>query len=215
MNNFDYIIWRINESEEELRAQLEHPELFADKVKNLKPGSKRLLEVLAVRCALKALFYGEEQEVLYDEHGAPSLPNGPRLSISHTQGFAAVCVSPAAVGIDIERLGNRVQRVVSQFLKEDEVVVLQMEANQAAQTCPWPLPCHGFNLALHLAWSAKEAAYKVLGHDYYDLKQLVSVLHIDWNIKVLWLRVQGWEAPWRVKFDCNPEYVFCIVQGKG
>ena len=69
MNNFDYIIWRINESEEELRAQLEHPELFADKVKNLKPGSKRLLEVLAVRCALKALFYGEEQEVLYDEHG--------------------------------------------------------------------------------------------------------------------------------------------------
>ena len=51
MNNFDYIIWRINESEEELRAQLEHPELFADKVKNLKPGSKRLLEVLAVRCA--------------------------------------------------------------------------------------------------------------------------------------------------------------------
>ena len=215
MEQNDYIIWRINESEEELRAQLSRPELYADKVKNLKPGSKRLLEVLAVRCALRALFYGEEQEVLYDERGAPSLANGPFLSISHTQGFAAVCVSPSPVGIDIERLGNRVQRVVSQFLKEDEVVVLQMEANQAVLTRPWPLPCDAFALALHLAWSAKEAIYKVLGHDYYDLKQLVSVLHIDWSIKVLWLRVQGWDAPWRVKFDCNEEYVLCIVEKKG
>ena len=172
MNNYDYIIWHINESEEELRTQLEHPEYYADKVKNLKPGSKRMMEVLAVRCALKVLFNGEEQQVRYDEYGAPALSDGTCISISHTSEYAAVCVSPHPVGIDIERIGNRVQRVVSKFLKEEELVVLQMETNQPDLATITPFHGDMLTLALHLAWSAKEAIYKVLGHYYYDLKEL-------------------------------------------
>lgn len=211
MNNYDYIIWHINESEDELRAQLEHPEYYAEKVKNLKPGGKRLMEVLAVRCALKVLFNGEEQQVHYDEFGAPALSCGNYISISHTSGYAAVCVSPHPVGIDIERIGQRVQRVVSKFLKNEELVVLQMETNQQDLAASSSYQGDMLTLALHLAWSAKEAIYKVLGHDYYDLKELVSLLHIDWQNKVLWLRVEGKERPWRVKFDYNADYVFCLV----
>ena len=214
MDDYDYIIWHMEESEEELRSQLSHPEYYADQVAKLKPGSKRLKEVLAVRCALKVLFYGEEQQVCYDASGAPSLPNGPFLSISHTADYAAVCVSPDPVGIDIERIGTRVQRVVSQFLKEEELVLLQMVSN-VTDSSVLPLPdVEPFSLALHLAWSAKEAIYKVLGHDYFDLKQLVSVVYIDWHHQSLWLLVEGKPTPWRVKFICHPDYVFCLVRSQ-
>ena len=113
----DYIIWKITETEEELRSQLLHPEYFADKVVNLKPGSKRLLEILAVRRAMKELFYGEEREVLYTPEGAPYLAEGPYISISHTMGYVAVITDQRPVSIDIERRGTKVQKVVNMFLK--------------------------------------------------------------------------------------------------
>ena len=59
MSQPDYIIWKIDETEDELRNSLSHPEYFAAKIANLKSGSRRLLEVLAVRRAIKELFFGE------------------------------------------------------------------------------------------------------------------------------------------------------------
>ena len=197
----DYIVWNINETEEELRASLSHPEYFAEKVQTLKPGSRRLLEVLAVRRALKELFYGEEQQVVYDGHGKPSLPAGkPCISISHTDGFAAVITSEVPVGIDIERIGNRVEKVVSHFLKEEERVTLALYAEYVP--------------ALHLAWSAKEAAFKVLGQKYYDLQHLTTVLSIDVANKVLLLAVDGREKPLSIHYDFTETYVLAWVQDK-
>ena len=209
----DYIIWKITESEEELRAGLSHPELYADKVKNLKPGSRRMLEVLAVRRALKELFYGKEKEVLYTSDGAPYLEGGPHISISHTNGYAAVIASDKAVGIDIERLGTRVEKVVSHFLKPEELVILELQSqpdSQPSSVCT-QLPVRNLTLGLHLAWSAKEAAYKVLGKDYYDLRQRTSVLHINWATNILLLSVDDKPQPLVVHFDVTPDYVLTIV----
>ena len=55
----DYIVWKITESEDELRASLSHPEYFEAKIRNLKSGSRRLMEILSVRRALKELMQGE------------------------------------------------------------------------------------------------------------------------------------------------------------
>ena len=195
----DYIIWNINETEEELRAGLSHPEYFAEKIANLKPGSRRLLEVLAVRRALKELFYGEEQEVVYDEHGKPSLKAGkPYISISHTHGYAAVISSDVPVGIDIERIGNRVEKVVSHFLKQEELVTLALYS-EAVPT-------------LHLAWSAKEAAFKVLGQEYYDLQHLTTISHINVSQKTMSLNVEGRQQPLVVHYDYTEDYVLAWVQ---
>jgi len=193
----DYIIWKITESEEELRVQLSRPELFADKVRNLKPGSRRLLEVLAVRRALKELFYGEEREVLYTDEGAPYLEGGPYLSISHTDGYAAVATSDVPIGIDIERRGNRVQKVVSHFLRPEEIAILQLSVD--------------FELALHLAWSAKEAAFKVLGKAYYDLQNLTTVQHLDQNKKIILLAVEGYAKPMQIHYDFTEDYVLTCL----
>lgn len=204
----DYIIWKMNESEEELLSSLSHPEYFAKKIAQLKPGSRRKLEVLAVRRALKELCYGQEQQVIYSADGAPMLLTPyidnegevfPYIGISHTDGYAAVALSASPIGIDIERRGNRVQRVVSHFLKPEEIALLTLTSDP--------------DLAIHLAWSAKEAAYKILGKEYYDLQHLTSVIWVDIQTDTakLNLKVEGRDKPLTVHFALHPDYVFAWV----
>jgi len=195
----DYIVWKITETEEELRASLLHPEYFAEKVANLKPGSRRLLEVLAVRRAVKELFYGEEQRIGYDSEGRPHLEPQtncqqplPHISISHTTGYVAVIADDKPVGIDIEQRGRRVPKVTSHFLSHEELAMLSLMPD--------------VDLSLHLAWSAKETAFKVLGRAYYDLQHLTSVIRIDWKKRVLTLAVSGREAM-EIGFDYTDDYV--------
>ena len=261
----DYIIWHIDESEEELRAGLLHPEYFAEKVRGLKPGSRRMMEVLATRRALKVLFDGEEQRVRYDEHGRPYLdarftmhdarctmhnaglnvsddgsdnralcivnrasesvnrePNHC-ISISHTRDYAAVIRSDVPVGIDIERREQRVQRVVSHFLKHEEVARLELEASMANAGPDGSLSASTtgdndcdtvYALLLHLAWSAKEAAFKVLGQAYYDLMNLTTVSRVNWQDRTLTLEVEGRGLPLLIHFDYTDDYVLAWVQNE-
>ena len=196
----DYIVWKITETEEELRASLSHPEYFEAKIRNLKPGSRRLMEILSVRRALKELMYGEEKRIVYDRFGKPSIdePDAPYISFSHTKQFVAVIASDVPVGIDIERRGDRVQRVVPQFLTPDEVTVLSLTPD--------------IDLAFHLAWSGKESAFKVLGQSFYDLKKLTSIACVDMERKLILLHVEGRELPMRIHFDFTEDYVLTWVQ---
>lgn len=197
------LIRKIELTESELLGQLEHPEYFAEKVASLKPGSRRKLEVLAVRCVVKELFGGTEQVICYTEEGAPYLQQSPNqkgqktdyISISHTQDYVAVAVSSVPTGIDIERRGNRVERVVSHFLKPEEVETIRQSGAD-------------YELGLHLAWSAKESAYKVLGKAYYDLQQLTSVTHIDWENRLLTLKIEGRDCPMEIAFGYTDDYVW-------
>ena len=196
----DYIVWKITETEEELRASLSHPEYFEAKIRNLKPGSRRLMEILSVRRALKELMYGEEKRIVYDRYGKPSIdePDAPFISFSHTKQYVAVITSDVPVGIDIERRGDRVQRVVPQFLTPDEVTVLSLTPD--------------IDLAFHLAWSGKESAFKVLGQSFYDLKKLTSIVCVDMERKLILLHVEGRELPMRIHFDYTEDYVLTWVQ---
>lgn len=196
----DYIVWKITESEEELRASLSHPEYFEAKIRNLKPGSRRLMEILSVRRALKELMYGEEKRIVYDRFGKPSIdePDAPYISFSHTKQYVAVITSDVPVGIDIERRVDRVQRVVPQFLTPDEVTVLSLTPD--------------IDLAFHLAWSGKESAFKVLGQSFYDLKKLTSIVCVDMERKLILLHVEGRELPMRIHFDFTEDYVLTWVQ---
>ena len=196
----DYIVWKITETEEELRASLSHPEYFEAKIRNLKPGSRRLMEILSVRRALKELMYGEEKRIVYDRYGKPSIdePGAPFISFSHTKQYVAVITSDVPIGIDIERRGDRVQRVVPQFLTPDEVTVLSLTPD--------------IDLAFHLAWSGKESAFKVLGQSFYDLKKLTSIVCVDMERKLILLHVEGRELPMRIHFDFTEDYVLTWVQ---
>lgn len=80
------------------------------------------------------------------ETGRPFVRNwDAEISISHAFGRIGVLVGSGPVGLDIERIDERPQRIASKFLTEDEVGA-------------WQNIEHG----LTTCWCAKEAAYKYL-----------------------------------------------------
>lgn len=83
-------------------------------------------------------------------------PALPHISISHTKGYAALILSDAEeVGIDIEYLSDRVERIAPRFIRYDE----------HAET----------TLQKLLLWSAKETVYKLFSEDalgFFDMRLL-------------------------------------------
>ena len=100
--------------------------------------------------------------MVYLPSGKPYLADGSaHISISHTNGYVAVALHPTEeVGIDIERYGVRVCRVVSRFVRPDE----EKTMNQGDEV---------YVLLLH--WSAKETLFKVMGVEGVDF---IRHLHI-------------------------------------
>lgn len=186
---------RIDKTAEEYEAQLEYKEYYAAKVANLRPDSRRRLEILATRYLLKEMLNGE-QIVSYDEYGAPSLTgSGQYVSISHTDGYVAVIIADKPVGIDIERRGRRVERVRSKF----------MQVSEDALVAETPDPV----LSMHLIWSAKEAVFKFLGQQYFDLQNLTRVTSIDFKHGVMTMDVCGLESALTIYFEITKDYVLC------
>lgn len=217
--------WRIEETAPELERLLSRRELYAARVARLHPDSRRMREVLAVQC-LVAHMVGEECPIAYDPEGRPSLPSGMgRISISHTEGWAAVLLlSPSTErfawhpGVDVERIGHRVARVAERFLRPEEMRILDnVESALLAQSrresgerdiLPAADP-----LSLHLAWSAKETAFKILGSDFYDLQNKVTIAGVDAVRCRIRLQVEG-RAPLVVRYRITPDHVLTYAIGR-
>lgn len=212
-------VWQIDEPTAELEALLVHPELYAAKTTGLKPDSQRLREILAVRCLVKAMV-GEELPIAYDEAGHPFLPAGKgQVSITHTKGFAAIIYVPEIfsagrlqIGIDMEHIGRRVGRVAERFLMPDELALLDRSELEIGHVVQRSIGCRQMPesvdpLSLHLAWSAKETAYKVLGTSYYDLQHKTTLIAVDAEAGHLFLRAEGIARPLAVDYVVTPDYV--------
>ena len=156
-------IWHITESSEELYAQLathRYDAPLADK-----KNESRRAEWLAVRLLVKELF-GSECEVAYHPTRRPYLKGSNiHISISHTKGFAAVAYHrDAPIGMDIEYISSRVERIASRFTTPDEASYIDAHDEHARQMY------HLIN------WSAKEALYKLF--DSPSLAEFKEAFHI-------------------------------------
>lgn len=123
-------------------------------------GDKRTREALAKQQLLTEVF-GKEVQLLHDEEGKPYLQNSPlSISLSHCRHYLCMAVAEEGipVGIDIEEIQPRIQRVQHKFLSEQE---LQHIGNSL--------------LYLTLAWSAKEAVYKIAGRQAGAFGQHISL----------------------------------------
>ena len=130
-----------------------------------KTHEARRAEWLAVRLLVKELF-GPECEVAYHPTGRPYLKGSNiHISISHTKGFAAVAYHhDAPIGMDIEYISSRVERISSRFTTEGEASYIDVHDEHARQMY------HLIN------WSAKEALYKLF--DSPSLAEFREVFHI-------------------------------------
>lgn len=143
-------LWKITESPAELEAQLQLKAHEINILKNL-GKDKRNLQWLATRVLLRKMLNTNQYiDCQLDENGKPFLVNHPHhISLSHSYGYAAVMVSKTRkVGIDVEIIKSKIERVQNKFLADDELAFISAE--------------HKIE-HLYVCWCAKEALYKLNG----------------------------------------------------
>ena len=111
----------------------------------------RQAEEDGVHCVLTEML-GYEPLIEHNEDGKPMI-EGYHISISHTLGYVAVILSrDYEVGVDIEYVSDRVNRISSRFLRDDEVFADTKDKL--------------------IAWCAKETMYKLFSSEHLALKDI-------------------------------------------
>jgi phosphopantetheinyl transferase len=153
-------IWEIHEDLEFFRNNLDLNTEDEDFLNNIHP--RRAIEWAASRYLLKTLISSVVPfSCLHDHHGRPYIPDDPRyISISHSYGMAAVGISHAALGIDIQRETEKINRIQTKFIGDAERATIGPDPASAL---------------LHLAWSAKEAMFKLYSRGEIDFKKHLQV----------------------------------------
>jgi len=146
----EFALWRIEEEADDLYNQLQLDEDEKAYVEKLSNG-KRHLHWLGTRVLLRKMLHTDEYiDCKVDAHGKPYLVNLPyHISLSHSFDYAAVMISKThKVGIDIELIKQKVERIAGKFLRPDERAFINDE-HKIEQ--------------LYVCWCAKEAIYKCNG----------------------------------------------------
>lgn len=153
-------VWQITESWQTLLEMVTLTPEDVAKVTSFGRDSRKQ-EWLAARVLLQQLS-GMNPEIGYHRNGAPFLQNSTnRISISHTQGYAAVAISDAnTVAIDIEYPSPRVLKIADRFLHPDEEAFLDKQRLADYQT---------------VIWCAKEALFKWWGETDVTFKEHLRI----------------------------------------
>ncbi len=145
-----FSVWKIEETPEELFAQLQlkdHEISYLDSLNN----GKRNLHWLSTRVLLRRMMHTDDYiDCRIDESGKPYLTNFPHfISLSHSYDYAAVMISRIkAVGIDIEIIKDKIERIARKFMDATELSFISK--NDRVEQ-------------LYACWCAKEAIYKLNG----------------------------------------------------
>ena len=116
-------------------------------------SNARRMEYICERALLKDMMNGRIVKIFHNEDGKPMLNNGLNISISHTRGYIAIILSETKnVGIDIEYVSDRVEKIASRFMREDE------SADDI--------------ISLLVHWCAKETLYKLFSSEHLDFMNI-------------------------------------------
>ena len=116
-------------------------------------SNARRMEYICERALLKDMMNGKIVKIFHNEDGKPMLNNGLNISISHTRGYIAIILSETKnVGIDIEYVSDRVEKISSRFMLEDE------SADDI--------------ISLLVHWCAKETLYKLFSSEHLDFMNI-------------------------------------------
>ncbi len=158
-------VWKITESSAELaKNDLLDP---ADLKTVAGFGSEiRRKQWLACRNIL-ALLMQQPVRIRYDGNGRPCLTSsGENISITHSGNMAAVIVGKNhEVGIDIEKIRDRIERVKERFLSTEELQWIGTEDRLEK---------------LYILWGVKETIYKLTGSPLLDFHTNIFVEPFDY-----------------------------------
>lgn len=148
-------IWRITETKTDFMNMLGNH--LIDPLKPTNPAENVGLHWYASRVLLQNLFDAHKIEIHKNEANKPTLfINDEKyfISISHSYEYVGIMFSKThEIGLDIEKIDERINRVARKFLNENE--------QQFAES----------KLSKTLIWSAKESVYKWYGKKELDFKE--------------------------------------------
>jgi phosphopantetheinyl transferase len=142
------LIWKIEESFENLSKGIELTKRSSDRLNNMKSDLHRR-GFLSVRHLLSEIGYTDD-DLVYDEYGKPHLKDGKFISITHSFTFSGIIISDdKPVGIDIEKQRDKILKIAHKFTPIEEYKSI---ANHDALVSK-----------LTIVWGAKESLYKIYG----------------------------------------------------
>lgn len=135
----------------------------------------------------------------YDQQGAPIIKNSQykHISVSHCRDRVAVLLSARECGVDIECRDRRFSAIAERYLTEEEHLVAS-KANFDRQTF------------LALAWSAKEAVYKLLRREGVDLRRDMRIEAISTEQQSIVVETCGERIDLRYILDYGHQIVYAI-----
>ena len=93
-------------------------------------------------------YFNKDVELIYDNNGKPFINNeNVHISVSHSHHLLALIVSHQNVAIDVELISEKVERVKTKFLNDQELIETEIADNKILTTY----------------WCAKETLFKYLG----------------------------------------------------
>lgn len=159
-NNAVLAVWRIDETEEELRSLSSIPSDELEEISYISNESMRK-QRLAIRVLLSHLF-DEKVYLSHHENNKPYLENmAINISITHTDKYVAIILhDEEEVGIDIESLDRDFSVVEQKALSEEEIEDLGNEYR---------------NTQLAIYWCTKEAIFKRVSGYRVDFAEQIEV----------------------------------------
>jgi len=161
-------LWRIDGGEEALFDRTFPTARVANKI-----HPRTSLQRKASRLLLAEML-GFLPELEKDADGRPMLVNSPlHVSISHTDGYAAVMLGSGPVSVDVQAITPRILKLRERYLKEEE---LRMASDMDTAT---------------LLWAAKETVYKFRATEKHDFRAPITIHHIGEDAMAASLHVRG------------------------
>ena len=150
-------IWRIEEEEHFFKKEMPLTPMNEATLARKHPAKR--LEWLAGRYLLHQM--GEGKPCQVDKYGKPFLENSPyHVSISHSGELASAVINRKSVGVDIQKITPKIQRIARKFMRSEEFESLN-EATELEH--------------LHVYWGAKEALYKAYGKKQLDFREHIHI----------------------------------------
>lgn len=142
---------------------------------------------------------GEGIIIEYDPQGAPIIKNSQykHISVSHCRDRVAVLLSARECGVDIECRDRRFSAIAERYLSAEEYLVAERERIDR-QTM------------LAIAWSAKEAVYKLLRREGVDLRRDMRIETISTEQQSIVVEACGERVDLRYILDCDHQIVYTI-----
>ncbi|MDD5572151.1 MAG: 4'-phosphopantetheinyl transferase superfamily protein [Bacteroidales bacterium] len=142
-------VWDIQESLDDLLLKI-NLTTYEKEIYNSFNHDLRKLHWLSARAIIKELLPHENIEIIYNSNDKPFIKNKKyNISISHSYKKAAVIISKKYhVGIDIEKMQHKIEKLKEKFLSEKEIYDIGKE---------------NIYRKLYIYWGAKESLFKIYG----------------------------------------------------